>query len=203
MTQSSPIFVLSIGVLGLIGLYGLLFGVSAAEAQERGLGVSPAKIEIDESVEWPYTVPITITNFSAETDQFELMVEKPSSIKNFSVGIDSGRFLLESGARRRVLLTFEKPGQETKGLIAIVSTRISPEEFVTSTGVKVPYHISSKALGIDDTRFLAGVSKVGGERWSTWLFGAGMILATLILLWFLSDSIRTWIFNSNKHSKYF
>src|SRR3989344_8734873 len=54
----------------------LMSCVGSAMAQERGIGVSLSKIEIGQNVEWPYTLPITVTNLSSETEVLEIHSKK-------------------------------------------------------------------------------------------------------------------------------
>ncbi len=172
-----------------------LFAVSNVFAQERGIGVSPANIEIGENAEGPYTVSLTVTNLSSETESFEVTFEKDEGT---IVSSSPGRFSLDAGANTRVLVAFDPPaGGSAEGLVRVVSTRTSPDGFTTGTGVKIPFHIEAQG---DNTKFLAGVSKAfGGFGGFHQLFGAGMIFATLILLWYVSDIVRLWILNSDKH----
>jgi hypothetical protein len=162
-------------------------------AQERGIGVTPAKIEVGQNVEWPFAVPITVTNLSSETENFEVTFEKDVGT---IVSVSPGRFSLDSGASARVLVTFEQPRGKMEGLVKVVSSRISPEGFTTGTGVKIPFYIMAQG---DSMEFLAGVGAVfRGFGGFDQLFGAGMILATLILLWCVSGITGTWISNSEK-----
>ena len=174
---------LRIVVWGLLGFCGLWFVVSEALALERGIGVTPAKIEVGQNVEWPYTFPITVTNLSSETENFEVTFDKD---EDTIVSVSPGRFSLDALVSARVLVAFDPPaGRSAEGIVEVVSTRTSPEGFTTGTGVKIPFHIEkSEAFG-----------GFGGFHQ---LFGAGMMLATLILLWYLSDIVRSWIFNSDK-----
>ncbi|GEM_PF-3277767 len=170
----------------------LVFYAGNAIAQERGIGVSPARIEIGQNMELPYTVPITVTNLSSETESFEVMFDKD---KGTIVSASPGRFSLDAGVNTRVLVTFEDPRSQTDGLIKVVSLRVSADGLTTGTGVKIPFRIGK----VDTRSFLAGAGEVfGGFRGFSQLFGAAMILATLILLWYLSGIARTWIFNSDR-----
>jgi len=163
-------------------------------AQERGIGVSPSSIEIGQNVEWPYTIPLTVTNLSSETENFEITFEKD---ENTVVSASPGRFSIDAGARTRVLVVFEEPRGMAEGLVKVVSTKTSPEGFTTGTGVKIPFYIEAQN---DSTKFLAGVSEAfGGFLGFHQFFGAGMIFSTLILLWYLADIARLWIFNFEKH----
>jgi len=167
--------------------------VSDVFAQERGIGVSPSSIEIEQRVEWPYTVALTVTNLSSETENFEVTFEKDA---DGIVSSTPGRFSLESLARSRVLVTFEEPRHETEGLVKVVSIRTSADGFTTGTGVKIPFHIEAR---LDNTKFFAGVREAfGGFLGFHQLFGAGMILITIILLWQIAQMISPWIFSSNK-----
>jgi len=187
--------VLRIGIVSLIGLS--LFPVGQAGlamAEERGIGVTLSAIEITENTEWPYTVVITVTNFSAETENFKVLVEKSSFLHNFSVGVDPGRFALARGASRRILLTFEEPRQGTDGFVKVLSLRTSLDGFTTGMGVKIPFYIEK----VQTAKFLAGMGEIFSDRGFNWLFGAGMILVTIIFLWQISVMIRSWILSSSK-----
>ena len=179
-----------IRVLGLLGI--CLSAVAFSKAEGLGIGVTPAKVEIGQNVEWPYTVSLMVTNFSTEAEKFDVLFEKDAYV---AVSVVPGRFSLESGERGHVLVTFEEPRRPAQGLIKIVSTRTSPEGFTTGTGVKIPFQIEKGS----DTRFLAGIGEAFEGVGFLWLFGAGMIFATLLLLWQISAIVRIWIFNSDKH----
>lgn len=191
MTKTQKTKNLKLGVLGLLGAWSLGFGVSCA--QERGIGVMPAEIEIAGQGEWPSVVPLTVTNVSSETESFEVTFEKD---EDTVVSAVPGRFSLDALESARVLVTFEEPKGAAEGFLRVVSTRSSVEGFAMGTGVKVPFQIEVQG---DNTRFLAGVGEIlrgfGGFHK---LFGAAMILATLILLWYVSDIAKPWIFNSGK-----
>ena len=173
-------------------IFSLLFYWGSVTAQERGIGVSPAKIEIGQGVEWPYTVPIAVTNFSSQAENFEVTFEKG---EDTDISALPGRFALDAGVSGRVLVTFEKPRQTAEGLVKVVSTRTSLEGFTTGTGVKIPFRIEKA----DGEKFLAGASEaLGGRLGFRQLFGAGMILATILLLWQVAIMVRSWMPNSNK-----
>jgi len=166
--------------------------VSDVFAQERGIGVSPSNIEIGENAEWPYTVPMVVTNLSSEAENFEVTFEKDEGT---IVSASPGRFSLDAGAHTHVLVVFEEPRGAVEGLVKVVSIRTSPEGLTTGTGVEIPFRIE----GVEAAKFLASVEEALGRFLGFHqLFGAGMILATLILLWYLSDIARIWIFNSGK-----
>lgn len=172
-------------VLG-ISTFVLMFCVGSAVARERGIGVSPANIVIGQNAEWPYTVPLTVTNLSSETENFEVTFEKDEGT---IVSASPGRFSLDEGASARVLVTFERPRGAAEGLVKVVSIRTSVEGFTTGTGVKIPFRLAAELSSAQAKLSLAGASEA---------FGAGMMIATLILLWHLSGIIRLWIFNSEK-----
>lgn len=171
-----------------------LSAVSDVYAQERGIGVSPANIEIGQNVEWPYTVDLAVTNLSSETENFEVTFDKNAGVV---VSALPGRFSLKSGERGLVMVTFEEPRRRADGLVKIVSTKTSPDGFTTGTGVKLPFRVEAQG---DNKKFLAGVNEAfGGFGGFHQLFGAGMILVTLVLLWYFSGMVRTWISNFEKH----
>lgn len=167
---------LKLMVLSLLGVWSLSFDVS--HAQERGIGVSPAKINIDQNVEWPYTVPIIVTNFSEQQEQFEV----------FGAQANPGRFMLEAGASRRVMVTFDESGE---GEVKVLSMRMSEEGLNTGTGVKIPFRVAEA----NDSRFLAGAGEASGGF--PYIFGTAVLLITIILLWQIAGIIRPWI-NSSK-----
>ena len=161
----------------LISLF--VFGV--ANAQERGIGVTPAEIVVEQNIQWPYTIPITVTNFSAQEEQFEV----------FGAQANPGRFVLEAGASRQVAVTFDPPaGGPAQGIIKVLSMQTSESGLSTGTGVKIPFRVQ----GSDNTKFLASANQAG--MWS-YLFGAGLVLASLLLLWQIARIIQPWV-SSNK-----
>jgi len=173
--------------LGLIGIW--VFGFGVCYAQERGIGVTPGTIEIAEPVDWPYTVPVTVTNFSAEQEQFEILFEKSDGV---IVSALPARFALEAGASNRVMITFEEPAESTEGLIKVLSPKTSEQGFVTGTGIKIPFRV-----GVDNNaKFLAGASEAAGSF--SYMLGSGLVLITVFLLWQIAQLVRLWMFNSNK-----
>lgn len=186
-------FMLFLFVIYLLGAWSLGFGVSYA--QERGIGVTPAKIEIPEGVEWPYAVPVEVFNLSSAKEQFEVTLEAPP-IQRLSAGVEPGRFSLESGEKRKILVTFEDPRRETSGFVKIAAMG-KEENFPTGTGIKIPFSIASEAKS---SPFIASVASLRQNyRWFPWVLGTGMIAATLFLLWHFSDTVRVWILDSNKN----
>jgi len=158
-------------VLVVLGICFLGFGIS--HAQEHGLGVSPARIEIPENVEWPYVVPLMVTNFSAETEQFEVT----------NVSAVPGRFELGGGERRQVLVTFEGPGA---GTIQVVSKRVSPEGFTTGTGMKIPFETENQ----NNSNFVAGAALASGWGNMAQVFAGLMMLLAIGFLWYLANYVR-------------
>jgi len=164
----------------LISLF--VFGV--ANAQERGIGVTPAEIVVEQNIQWPYTVPITVTNFSAQEEQFEV----------FGAQANPGRFVLEAGASRQVAVTFDPPaGGPAQGIIKVLSMQTSESGLSTGTGIKIPFRVQ----GVDNSRFLASANQTDGGNFP-YIFGAGILLITLFLLWQMAGIVRVWIFNSSK-----
>jgi len=189
-----------------------LFFLSSGEinAQERGLGgfdsgrgigVSPAKIEIGEVSEWPYTVPVFVTNFSAETEFFEIVFEADDT--SF-ISINPGRFPLESGEQKQVLLAFDNPVVESSGIIKISGTRISPEGFVTGTGIEVPFYVLSRSpvagqleseSEIDAFAFSAAVGEyLALGSWHGRMWGGVAILMSIVFLLFLSMRVSKYLY---------
>lgn len=174
----SKITVFKFMVLGLLGAWGLSFEVS--NAQERGIGVSLAEITITNQVDFPYTVPITVTNFSESEEQFEVS----------GAAASPGRFSLKSMESKRVLVTFEEPAE---GELKVLSLQTSQNGLSTGTGVKIPFSVQ----GESDSVFLASAQENAGAF--PYMFGATVILVAIILLWHIAGIIRPWVANSNKH----
>lgn len=146
---------------------------SVVAAQEQGLGVSPSRISIEADVEWPYTVLLTVTNFSEEEEQFEV----------FGVSANPGRFSLGAKESRRVLVTFEGPGS---GTVEVVSKRTSPEGFTTGTGMKIPFEVGKQ----DSVNFVAGVAWSSGWGSISQVFAGLMMLLAIGFLWYLANYVR-------------
>ncbi|HEX9721909.1 MAG TPA: hypothetical protein VGA53_01450 [Candidatus Paceibacterota bacterium] len=144
-----------------------------------GIGVSPAEIEIAGQVEWPYTVPITVTNFSDREEQFEV----------FGAQANPGRFSLGAGESRQVAVNFDQPAE---GVVKVLSMRTSAEGLSTGTGVKIPFRVADPA----DSRFLASANDAVGVF--PYIFGTGVILVSLLLLWYIAGIIKLWLATSNK-----
>ena len=176
---------LRIGVWSLIGIWCLGFGVFEAAASERGIGVSPAKIEIGEGVEWPHTIPITVTNFSSEAENFEVTFKKEEEM---IVSVVPGRFLLGVGEVGRVLVVFEKPKRETQGLVKVAAIRTSSEGFTTGAGVKIPFEVGEE----EDSRKFLAAAVVAFGNWNGLgrVFGIFAIFAAIISLWHVAAYAR-------------
>jgi len=174
----------------VFGILYLVFSLSIwtdVFAQERGIGVSPAKIEIAEDVEWPYTTPLFVTNLSESAELYEVTFENtPQGI----VSASPGRFRLASGDTGRVLLNFENPQQEVTGLIRVVASRYSPEGFETGAGLKIPFHIAGERVKGEErveSSFLASVGDAfRNNSLFSWIFGILAILMAIVFLWYLA-----------------
>lgn len=178
-------------VLGIFAV-ALVFYTEDVRAQERGIGVSPANIEIGQTTEWPYTVPLLVTNLSSETESFEVTFEKEEGM---SVSVVPGRFSLGVGEVGRVLVVFEKPKRESRGFVKVAAIRTSPaspslggpEGFTTGTGVKIPFLIS----GESNTKFLSAAAVAfGSQHGSGRVFGMLAIFAAIISLWYVAAYTR-------------
>lgn len=188
-------------VVALAEAGSLGFGVSEASASERGIGVSPAKIEIGGNAEWPYTVPMTVTNLSSETENFEVTFDKDAGV---IASVSPGRFLLKSGERGLMLVTFEEPRHSADGLVKIVSTKTSPEGFTTGTGIEVPFHIAGTSFSseqLETERFgdMSVFSAAAGEylaldSWHERMWGGIVILMSIVFLLFLSMRVSKYLY---------
>jgi len=156
-------------------LYCILFTVnfSSADAQMRGVGVSPAVIDIEDVEEWPYTTSLFVTNLSEDPEFFEVT----------GVAAYPGRFVIEGKETSRVLLTFERPEQ---GTIRVVAKKENSEGLTTGTGMEVPFSVSGQPLSLP---LAADVSQAV-------LPGAAIIFFSLVALWYVSDIARRTIFAS-------
>ncbi|MEK7542636.1 MAG: DUF4430 domain-containing protein [Patescibacteria group bacterium] len=168
--------------LYVIFLIGVGFGVS--HAQERGIGITPSKIEIQEGIEWPYTVPVEVFNLSSGREQFEVTFEKN---RKGEISVSPGRFSLESGEKRKILVTFDRPQGKASGFIR-VATLGNTEDFPTGTGIKIPFSLISD---MEREPFIASISSSNQTYgWFPWVLGTGMILVTLFLLWHFTQKIK-------------
>jgi hypothetical protein len=178
----------------------MIVGVQYAEAAEFGIGVRPAKIEVFSSVDWPYTVPITVTNVSAQQAQVEVSFEKE---KHDVMIASPARFSLEGKGKKQVLVTFEEPVQGfAEGFVqmALFQSTENEHELVTGTGMKIPFSIQGVQAEKEQVQLLAGVGILYEGLHAGWFMGAGMILLTLFLLWHIASFVQQiWLKNSNKH----
>jgi len=172
----------------IIALFSILYSLFflPIEAQARGIGISPAKIEIEDVGDWPYTVPIFVTNYSSEKELFEVIIDSEEK----SVSVTPGRFILEGGEKARILAMFEQPQEYTSGNIQISAVRSSPEGFVTGTGMKIPFQISGIGQISEESSELLANAAVGVGGNSPMLFAWFMIVVALLLLWYVSDAVR-------------
>jgi len=156
------------------------------EAQERGVGVTPSEITIEQDVEWPYVVSFLVTNFSEDTEQFEVTFEKEV---NTNLSAAPGRFELGSGERKQVLVTFDPPvggSGPAGGFIKVVSKRTSLQGFTTGTGMKIPFTIAKQS----DVKFVAGAA--GASSWGSMsqVFAGLIMLLAIGFLWYLAYDAR-------------
>jgi len=143
------------------------------DAQTRGVGVSPATIDIEDVEEWPYTTSFFVTNLSEDPEFFEIT----------GVAAYPGRFVLEGKETNRVLLTFEHPEQ---GTIRVVSKKENSEGLTTGTGMEVSFSVSGPPLSLPLTADVSGAFFPG----AVWIF------FSLVALWYVSDIARRTIFAS-------
>ena len=166
------------------------FGIG--QAQERGIGVSPANFEIPESVSWPYTIPLFVTNLSSEKELFEITFDKN---QQGNISANSGRFTLGSEETGRVLLTFDDPKREISGIVLVSATRVSPEGLTTGKGIEVPFRIGGSAAipkknQVQKNSLLASVYEIFGKKeMSGQIIGALAILFSILLLWRIASLI--------------
>jgi hypothetical protein len=147
------------------------FAPEYTQAFESGVGVTPSRITVEQNVEWPYTVPITVTNFSAQEEQFEVL----------GAAANPGRFVLGPGGTRSALVTFDGPGN---GTIKVVSKRVSEEGFTTGTGVKIPFEVHGQQPGVN---FTAGAALASGWGSMAQVFAGFVILLAIWFLWYLAN----------------
>ena len=186
-------------IIFLTGIMLLVWG-SKGEAQTLGIGVSPANIEIGQNAEWPYTVPLFVTNLSSETENFEVTFDKDAG---GIASVSPGRFSLKSGERGLVLVMFGEPGPRADGLVKIVSTKTSPEGFTTGTGIEVPFHIvgtsfSSEQLeterfGDTSVFYAAAGEYLALGSWYGRIWGGIAILMSIAFLMFLSLRVSKYL----------
>ncbi len=102
-----------------------------AVSQSRGIGVTPAEINLDEKP--PSSFFITVKNLSSEKEWVEITFSAELASSAFS---DPGRFFISGGASRKVLLVFDEVKE--RGSVRVSSSRISAEGVSTGTGVEIP-----------------------------------------------------------------
>lgn len=151
-------------LLGVIlALFILACWGTNVEAQSRGIGVSPAKITVENVSKWPHSVKLYITNFYSEKEWIEITLDKKSK---GDVITDPVRFSLEGEKRGIVLLTFGEPdsGNKFEGTIKVQATRTLAEGLATGTGVEIPFSAAGvKTNEKGESSFL--LAALGGVRW--------------------------------------
>ncbi|MBI2577647.1 MAG: hypothetical protein HYV77_02275 [Candidatus Wildermuthbacteria bacterium] len=161
-----------IGIALLAGLAG--WGTDAWARQGRGIGVSPAQIRVENISEWPHSVKMYITNFSAEKEWIEITLDKKSE---GDIIVDPARFALEGEKRGVVLLTFGESVSRKKfeGVIKVQATRILPEGLATGTGIEIPFSVAGDKIEAKDkdSFLLAALGSIGNARG---FVGLGLIL---------------------------
>lgn len=150
-------------------------------AQDRGIGVSPARIDAEKV---PYTTALFVTNYSSDKELFEIT----------GVIANPGRFVLEAGETGRIIVNFEEPGE---GVIRVAATRVSSEGLTTGTGIQIPYKVgvlssssSVSSLESDNPTTLSLLDRGAAsarEVGNIGNIGGGiLVITTLLALWFFA-----------------
>lgn len=172
-------------------MVGIMFALgSGAEAQERGIGVSPARIEQEDIAEWPYTTALLVTNYSDEKELYEVKVKASDA----GIFINPGRFVLNPGETGRALISFE---QKAEGMLRVSAVKTSAEGLVTGTGMEVPFQVQQGSGFSNQTSLgkgaLAAVGSGDGIPWSGVGLGIMILLGSVFALWKASFLIGAFI----------
>ncbi|MEK7510517.1 MAG: hypothetical protein AAB567_03130 [Patescibacteria group bacterium] len=181
------------GIL-ILFIAGALFGrMVMVEAASRGIGISPARIELEGVSSWPHTVPLLVTNLSQEPEWFEITL--PQNHQDM-VSIHPSRFPLDPQRTVHVVVTFGEPKEGISGVIRIAATRTLPEGFETGTGIEVPFHISDTFLK-KSAPFSGAVHGIASGFWHEKVWGGLVILMSILFLWFLAQYATKKLFQSH------
>ena len=166
-------------------------GAGATLADSRGIGVSPAVIDVQGVSSWPHTVELFVKNVSLERESFEITL-KNTSLKDIS--IIPSRFSLGGGETRRILVQLEKPDTSIgQGTLRVTAQRVTPEGFATGTGIEIPVRvrIESAVQGFKIGELLgARVSVFAKALWpSSWI-----VLFSVILIFFVLRALAFFIY---------
>lgn len=176
--------------LAAIVLVGFM-GVGATLAGSRGIGVSPAVIDVQGVSLWPHTVELFVKNASLGRESFEITL-KNTSLKDIS--ITPSRFSLKGGETRRILVQLEKPDAKLgQGTLRVTAQRVTPEGFATGTGIEVPVQVSAAPAvqGFKIEELLgAGVLVFTKTLWpSSWI-----VLFAVILIFFVLRALAFFVY---------
>lgn len=178
-----------LSVLVLLLSFILGAGTTSAQAQERGIGVSPERISIEEGQEFPFSQSILVKNLSDSTEWIEVSISR--TLIGFAIA-EPGHFALESGQVARVNLHFDRPESvEGNGVIRISGRRTSAEGISTGTGVEIPVVWQNQVIGESGaSNLMASVMGIfdqfSGPKALAFLFLALMIIAIWRLSTFLA-----------------
>lgn len=168
----------------------LYMGNGTALAELRGIGVTPAVIDVTGVSSFPYSTEMFVKNGSATRESFEVTF-KSDSISNTS--IEPSRFSLAANESKRIVVTFSEPdNKKSQGVISVISTKVNLEGFSTGTGLEIPVSITVpaqvSALG------MANIASFFPFSWIV-LFS---IIAIFILLRFISVFMYPLVFPVTK-----
>lgn len=160
----------------------LYMGTGVALADLRGIGVTPAEIDIKGISSFPYSTEIFVKNGSATRESFEVTF-KSDSLTN--VSIEPSRFSLAANESKRVIVQFDEPGEKyAKGIIRVTAMRVSLEGFSTGTGLEIPVNISV-ARQVPEL----GIANIYSFFPSSW-----MVLFSIIGIFILLRALATFIY---------
>lgn len=169
----------------------LLSFARVAQAETRGIGVSPAIIDVQGVSSWPYRTEMFVKNGSLKRESFEITF-KSNSLKNIS--IEPSRFSLKGGETRRVLVQLEKPDiRIAQGTVRVTALRITPEGFATGTGIEIPVRVIGALIvqDSDASELLgAGIAAFTEMLWpSPWI-----VLFAVIIIFFVLRAVTFFIY---------
>lgn len=168
-----------------------LMGAGATLAGSRGIGVSPAVIDVQGVSLWPHTVELFVKNASLGRESFEITL-KNTSLKDIS--ITPSRFSLKGGETKRVLVQLEKPDTNIgQGTLRVTAQRVTPEGFATGTGIEIPVRVRAAPAvqGFKIGELLgAGVLAFTKSLWpSSWV-----VLLAVILIFFALRALAFFVY---------
>lgn len=160
----------------------LYMGTGVALANSRGIGVTPAEIDVKGISSFPYSTEVFVKNGSTNRESFEVTF-KSDSLANVSV--EPSRFSLGAKESKRIIVQLDEPEEKyAKGIIRVTAMRVNLDGFNTGTGLEIPVSISVATQAPE-----LGIASISSFFPSSW-----MALFSIIGIFILLRALATFIY---------